>query len=204
MSVEHVSLYLIGTIGNKLVIAHMTKADMECLDWSIFGPGQLFLKQYFNCVVPEIWLLWFTQYCGTVHIKVIEIKAPLTLVLVERVASGGWNELFAFIYHVNAQLSGHLRVGEVYCSDLFSSGRFARCCAGKRLPNEPLFKCDMVRKDPLVEEENKRQRLSECLKSVKRNKTRYYASVLSDLEQHEKFVTDRVTAKFSMHPLAAI
>lgn len=44
--------------------------------------------------------------------KVLVIKAPLMLVLVECVACGGWNELFTLIYHVNAQVSGHLRVVE--------------------------------------------------------------------------------------------
>lgn len=68
---EHSSLYIVafGMVGakvtNKLVIAHMTKAEMEYLDWSLLGPGLLFLNQYFNCVVPEIWLLWFTLIWGT-------------------------------------------------------------------------------------------------------------------------------------------
>lgn len=46
-------------------IAHMTKAEMEYLDWSLLGPALLFLNQYFNCIVPEIWLLWFTLAWGT-------------------------------------------------------------------------------------------------------------------------------------------
>ncbi|XP_065370593.1 cholinephosphotransferase 1 isoform X3 [Calliphora vicina] len=68
---EHPSLYIVAfgmvaaKVTNKLVIAHMTKAEMEYLDWSLFGPALLFLNQYFNCVVPEIWLLWFTLIWGT-------------------------------------------------------------------------------------------------------------------------------------------
>ncbi|TMW46025.1 hypothetical protein DOY81_008895 [Sarcophaga bullata] len=67
---EHSSLYIIAfgmvaaKVTNKLVIAHMTKAEMEYLDWSLLGPALLFLNQYFNCVVPEIWLLWFTLAWG--------------------------------------------------------------------------------------------------------------------------------------------
>uniref|UniRef100_A0A1A9VE48 Uncharacterized protein n=1 Tax=Glossina austeni TaxID=7395 RepID=A0A1A9VE48_GLOAU len=63
--VEHASLYFIvfglvaAKVTNKLMIAHITKAEMGYLDRSILGPGLLFLNQYFNCVVPEIWLLWF-------------------------------------------------------------------------------------------------------------------------------------------------
>ncbi|XP_037825273.1 cholinephosphotransferase 1 isoform X2 [Lucilia sericata] len=68
---EHSSLYIVAfgmvaaKVTNKLVIAHMTKAEMEYLDWSLLGPALLFLNQYFNCVVPEIWLLWFTLIWGT-------------------------------------------------------------------------------------------------------------------------------------------
>ncbi|XP_018790619.1 PREDICTED: cholinephosphotransferase 1 isoform X3 [Bactrocera latifrons] len=68
---EHASLYILAfgmvaaKVTNKLVIAHMTKAEMEYLDWSQLGPALLFFNQYFNCVVPEIWLLWFSLFWGT-------------------------------------------------------------------------------------------------------------------------------------------
>ncbi|KMY93515.1 cholinephosphotransferase 1 isoform X1 [Drosophila simulans] len=68
---EHASVYIMAfgmvaaKVTNKLVIAHMTKAEMEYLDWSLLGPSLLFLNQYFNCIVPEIWLLWFTLIWGT-------------------------------------------------------------------------------------------------------------------------------------------
>lgn len=68
---HHSSLYILAfgmvaaKVTNKLVIAHMTKSEMEYLDWSQLGPALLFLNQYFNCVVPEIWLLWFTLLWGT-------------------------------------------------------------------------------------------------------------------------------------------
>ncbi|XP_030372770.1 cholinephosphotransferase 1 isoform X3 [Scaptodrosophila lebanonensis] len=68
---ENCSLYIMAfgmvaaKVTNKLVIAHMTKAEMEYLDWSLLGPALLFLNQYFNCIVPELWLLWFTLIWGT-------------------------------------------------------------------------------------------------------------------------------------------
>ncbi|XP_060655558.1 cholinephosphotransferase 1 isoform X3 [Drosophila nasuta] len=68
---EHASVYILAfgmvaaKITNKLVIAHMTKAEMEYLDWSLLGPALLFLNQYFNCIIPEIWLLWFALIWGT-------------------------------------------------------------------------------------------------------------------------------------------
>ncbi|XP_017148286.1 cholinephosphotransferase 1 isoform X1 [Drosophila miranda] len=68
---EHASVYIMAfgmvaaKITNKLVIAHMTKSEMEYLDWSLLGPSLLFLNQYFNCIVPEIWLLWFMLIWGT-------------------------------------------------------------------------------------------------------------------------------------------
>ncbi|XP_067627824.1 cholinephosphotransferase 1 isoform X7 [Eurosta solidaginis] len=82
---EHSSLYILAfgmvaaKVTNKLVIAHMTKAEMEYLDWSQLGPAFLFFNQYFNCVVPEIWLLWFTliwaiqdllRYCSKVCLEI--------------------------------------------------------------------------------------------------------------------------------------
>ncbi|EDV98518.1 GH22625 [Drosophila grimshawi] len=82
---EHASVFILAfgmvaaKITNKLVIAHMTKAEMEYLDWSLLGPGLLFLNQYFNCIVPEIWLLWFTlawstqdllRYCAQVCLEI--------------------------------------------------------------------------------------------------------------------------------------
>ncbi|KAH8319897.1 hypothetical protein KR074_008948, partial [Drosophila pseudoananassae] len=68
---EHASVYIMAfgmvaaKVTNKLVIAHMTKSEMDYLDWSLLGPGMLFLNQYFNCILPEIWLLWFTLIWGT-------------------------------------------------------------------------------------------------------------------------------------------
>uniref|UniRef100_A0A1B0BYV1 Uncharacterized protein n=1 Tax=Glossina palpalis gambiensis TaxID=67801 RepID=A0A1B0BYV1_9MUSC len=53
--VEQVSLYFIAVglvaakVTYKLVIAHLTKDEMEYLDWPLLGPGLLFLNQYFNC-----------------------------------------------------------------------------------------------------------------------------------------------------------
>ncbi|XP_053964930.1 cholinephosphotransferase 1-like [Anastrepha ludens] len=67
---DHSSLYILAfgmvaaKVTNKLVIAHMTKAEMEYLDWSQLGPALLFFNPYFNCVLPEIWLLWFTFVWG--------------------------------------------------------------------------------------------------------------------------------------------
>ncbi|XP_053966407.1 cholinephosphotransferase 1 isoform X4 [Anastrepha ludens] len=82
---DHSSLYILAfgmvaaKVTNKLVIAHMTKAEMEYLDWSQLGPALLFFNQYFNCVLPEIWLLWFTfvwgaqdlgRYCSKVCVEI--------------------------------------------------------------------------------------------------------------------------------------
>lgn len=103
---QNSSLYILAfgmvaaKVTNKLVIAHMTKSEMDYLDWSQLGPALLFLNQYFNCVIPEIWLLWFTliwgtqdllRYCSQVcleicdhlHIQLFKIpyppKAPATV-----------------------------------------------------------------------------------------------------------------------------
>ncbi|KAJ8871443.1 hypothetical protein PR048_027760 [Dryococelus australis] len=68
-SIEHVyenhpTLYIVAfglvaaKVTNKLVVAHMTKNEMEYLDSSLVGPAMLFLNQYFNFFIPEYIVLW--------------------------------------------------------------------------------------------------------------------------------------------------
>lgn len=45
-------------ISNKLVVAHMTRSELEYLDWGLMGPLFLFLNQYFNNFLPEYFVLW--------------------------------------------------------------------------------------------------------------------------------------------------
>lgn len=46
----------------------MTKSEIDRLDWSLVGPGLLILNQYFDCLFPEIWLLWFTLLWAAVDL----------------------------------------------------------------------------------------------------------------------------------------
>ncbi|XP_053688000.1 cholinephosphotransferase 1 isoform X2 [Sabethes cyaneus] len=66
-------------VTNRLVVAHMTKSEMEYLDWGLIGPLCLFLNQYFNSFLPEYYLLWFAllwcsvdlvRYCGQVCLEI--------------------------------------------------------------------------------------------------------------------------------------
>lgn len=78
---NHPALYILAfgmvtaKVTNKLVVAHMTKSEMEYYDWSLLGPAMLFLNQYFNNALPEYWVLWLctvwvcgelVRYCGQV------------------------------------------------------------------------------------------------------------------------------------------
>lgn len=49
-------------------IAHMTKSEMDYWDWGLLGPSFLFLNQYFNCFLPEHWVLWIAFIWGTVDL----------------------------------------------------------------------------------------------------------------------------------------
>ncbi|KAK6183919.1 hypothetical protein SNE40_002324 [Patella caerulea] len=49
---------LAAKVTNKLVVAHMTKSEMELFDLGLIGPGMLFLNQYFNCIIREDIVLW--------------------------------------------------------------------------------------------------------------------------------------------------
>ena len=61
---DHPILYVLvfGLIGakitNRLVVAHMCKGEITHRDSSFLAPLALFLNQYFNSYIPEIWLLY--------------------------------------------------------------------------------------------------------------------------------------------------
>uniref|UniRef100_A0A8D8NQQ9 diacylglycerol cholinephosphotransferase n=1 Tax=Culex pipiens TaxID=7175 RepID=A0A8D8NQQ9_CULPI len=82
---NHPALYIMAfgmitaKVTNRLVVAHMTKSEMEYLDWGLIGPLCLFLNQYFNCFLSEYWVLWFAmlwctfdliRYCGQVCLEI--------------------------------------------------------------------------------------------------------------------------------------
>ncbi|XP_046994647.1 choline/ethanolaminephosphotransferase 1 isoform X2 [Schistocerca americana] len=102
---QHPALYILAfgmvaaKVTNRLVVAHMTKNEMEYLDTALVGPAMLFLNQYFNFFIREyivLWLclLWVTfdllrysrQVCQEIcdHLKIqlfrIPIRSPVTAV----------------------------------------------------------------------------------------------------------------------------
>ncbi|CAD5120884.1 DgyrCDS9436 [Dimorphilus gyrociliatus] len=60
----HTTLYCVSfgivaaKVINKLVVAHMTKSEMDLLDPCLTGPSLLFLNQYFNMLFNEHIVLW--------------------------------------------------------------------------------------------------------------------------------------------------
>ncbi|XP_045533837.1 cholinephosphotransferase 1 isoform X2 [Papilio machaon] len=94
---NHPSLYILAfgmvaaKVTNRLVVAHMTKSEMEYYDWSLLGPAMLFLNQYFNNALPEYVVLWLCtiwvcvdliRYCGQIcleicdHLKICLFRIP--------------------------------------------------------------------------------------------------------------------------------
>ncbi|XP_060800874.1 cholinephosphotransferase 1 isoform X3 [Amyelois transitella] len=84
---NHPVLYLIAfgmvaaKVTNRLVVAHMTKSEMEYFDWSLLGPAMLFLNQYFNNALPEYFVLWLCaiwtcfelfRYCGKICLEICD------------------------------------------------------------------------------------------------------------------------------------
>ncbi|RZF32120.1 hypothetical protein LSTR_LSTR003983 [Laodelphax striatellus] len=82
-------------VTNRLVVAHMTKNEMEYFDTALIGPGMLFLNQYFNTFLPEyivLWmcLIWVTfdllryssqvcrEICDHLHIELFRITPTLS------------------------------------------------------------------------------------------------------------------------------
>ncbi|KAL0839945.1 hypothetical protein ABMA28_016560 [Loxostege sticticalis] len=96
---NHPALYILAfgmvaaKVTNRLVVAHMTKSEMDYYDWSLLGPAMLFLNQYFNNAIPEYYVLWLctiwvcvdlVRYCGQIcleicahlHIRLFRIPYP--------------------------------------------------------------------------------------------------------------------------------
>ncbi|CAG9563210.1 unnamed protein product [Danaus chrysippus] len=84
---NHPALYIIAfgmvtaKVTNRLVVAHMTKSEMEYYDWSLLGPAMLFLNQYFNHALPEYYVLWLCtiwvvveliRYCGQICLEICD------------------------------------------------------------------------------------------------------------------------------------
>ncbi|XP_011312614.1 cholinephosphotransferase 1 isoform X4 [Fopius arisanus] len=93
----HPALYILAfgmvaaKVTNRLVVAHMTKNEMEYLDTALIGPCMLFLNQYFNFFIKEYYVLWlcfiwvtfdFFRYCSQVcleicdHLKIMLFRIP--------------------------------------------------------------------------------------------------------------------------------
>ncbi|XP_063530405.1 cholinephosphotransferase 1 isoform X3 [Cydia strobilella] len=94
---NHPALYILAfgmvaaKVTNRLVVAHMTKSEMDLYDWSLLGPAMLFLNQYFNNAIPEYYVLWLctiwvcvdlVRYCGQVcteicaHLRIALFRIP--------------------------------------------------------------------------------------------------------------------------------
>ncbi|XP_063696938.1 cholinephosphotransferase 1 isoform X1 [Culicoides brevitarsis] len=71
---QHPALYILAfgmvaaKVTNRLVVAHMTKSEMEYFDWGLIGPLFLFLNQYFNNFLPEYFVLWFAMIWCTIDL----------------------------------------------------------------------------------------------------------------------------------------
>ncbi|XP_033216091.1 choline/ethanolaminephosphotransferase 1 isoform X2 [Belonocnema kinseyi] len=82
---NHPALYILAfgmvaaKVTNRLVVAHMTKNEMQYLDSSLIGPAMLFLNQYFNFFIKEYYVLWMCfiwvtldllRYCAQVCMEI--------------------------------------------------------------------------------------------------------------------------------------
>ncbi|XP_066591558.1 cholinephosphotransferase 1 isoform X1 [Prorops nasuta] len=71
---NHPALYILAfgmvasKVTNRLVVAHMTKNEMQYLDTSLIGPAMLFLNQYFNFFIKEYYVLWLCFVWVTVDL----------------------------------------------------------------------------------------------------------------------------------------
>ncbi|KAG1666344.1 Choline/ethanolaminephosphotransferase 1 [Nymphon striatum] len=83
----HPCLYILtfglvsAKVSSRLVVAHMSKSEMDCLDSVLIGPGLLFLNQYFDTTINEYIVLWIALvftildlcfYCAKVCSEICE------------------------------------------------------------------------------------------------------------------------------------
>ncbi|CAG9835253.1 unnamed protein product [Diabrotica balteata] len=96
---NHPALYILAfglvaaKVTNRLVVAHMTKSEMDYMDWSLMGPAMLFLNQYFNTFINEYYVLWLCliwvaidlmrycaqichEICDSLHLELFKIPYP--------------------------------------------------------------------------------------------------------------------------------
>ncbi|CAG9763685.1 unnamed protein product [Ceutorhynchus assimilis] len=57
-------------VTNRLVVAHMTKSEMEMWDYSMIGPTMLFFNQYFNTFINEYIVLWLALVWVTLDLLI--------------------------------------------------------------------------------------------------------------------------------------
>ncbi|XP_044749581.1 choline/ethanolaminephosphotransferase 1 isoform X6 [Coccinella septempunctata] len=93
---NHPALYILAfglvaaKVTNRLVVAHMTKSEMDYTDLSLIGPTMLFLNQYFSTFITEYYVLWLclvwvtldllrycyqicTEICDYLHVELFRI-----------------------------------------------------------------------------------------------------------------------------------
>lgn len=71
---NHPCLYILAfgivaaKLTNRLVVAHMTRSELDYFDSALLGPGMLFLNQYFNTYFDEYIILWLCLIYSTADI----------------------------------------------------------------------------------------------------------------------------------------
>lgn len=72
---------LAAKVSCRLVVAHMSKSEMNYFDSGLTGPAILFLNQYFNEFFTEYWVLWLAfiwctfdlcWYCAHVCLEICD------------------------------------------------------------------------------------------------------------------------------------
>ncbi|XP_023316399.1 cholinephosphotransferase 1 isoform X3 [Trichogramma pretiosum] len=82
---NHPILYILAfgmvaaKVTNRLVVAHMSKSEMQYLDSALLGPAMLFLNQYFNFFIKEYIVLWLCFIWATVDLLWYSAKVCLEI-----------------------------------------------------------------------------------------------------------------------------
>lgn len=117
---HHPCLYILAfgmvasKITNKLVVAHMTKSEIDYLDSVLVGPGMLFLNQYFNTFFNEYMVLWLCFVYSTANLL------HYSIIVCQQICSHMHIHLFTIVPH-NMSKSEEGSVNHLASSPLLQS-----------------------------------------------------------------------------------
>ncbi|XP_046395658.1 cholinephosphotransferase 1 isoform X1 [Ischnura elegans] len=141
-------------VTNRLVVAHMTKNEMEYLDSALLGPSMLFLNQYFNFYIAEYNVLWLCLIWTTFDL--LKYSSQVCLEICDHLKI----DLFKMPANVNVRSSTRAYSSQTSSSSFSSPGSGHKNEGLRREDSVPLLEGDWDDKHSEEEENSELQNIS--------------------------------------------